>query len=130
MRLEQWEPVARRLVGAYPNVPASPETVLVYFEQLEEFDADLVAHVIASHTRESVFFPTVAELVKRIVPEQEARDQQRIYALDGEEASRLIEATEKMRLDGTPIRVAARAAGLKQDVRTLPLPGTRPELPE
>lgn len=73
MTFEEWEPIARRLIGAYPNINASPETVLVYFEQLEDFDADVVLAGVRICTERSRFFPTIAELRGVMVPEHQVR---------------------------------------------------------
>lgn len=73
MTFEDWEPIARRLIGAYPNVNASPETVLVYFEQLAEFDADIVLAGVSLCIERSKFFPAVSELLEVIVPEHQVR---------------------------------------------------------
>lgn len=129
MTLQEWEPIARRLFGAFPHAQVSPETVLVYFESLQEYDVDIVGWCALQCLEGSDFLPTIRKLLERIEPEQEARDYQRLYALGGDVASELIERTEKMRIEGVPIRQAVRTAGFREDLRALPLPGERKELP-
>lgn len=73
MTFTEWEAIARRMFGAFPHVNLTPETVLVYFEELAEFDADIVLGCVRRCIETSRYLPSIAELRGLAVPEQQVR---------------------------------------------------------
>lgn len=73
MDIAEWLPIKKRLAGLYPNFPAEAETWAAYYDLLSGYDADIVLGAIERHARTSKWFPTIAELLERIVPEHQVR---------------------------------------------------------
>lgn len=73
MDLDEWQQVSARLVGLFPQASLQPETFAAYFDELRSYDADVVETAIRLHSRESKWFPTIAELLERIIPEHQVR---------------------------------------------------------
>lgn len=75
MTLGEWRAIMQRVAGLYPNASFGASTVAAYFDELHDFDADLVEGVVRTHARESNFFPSVHELLSRLAIEQRVRDE-------------------------------------------------------
>ena len=74
MTYEQWERVTEILAGLYPAAPSSPQTMLVWFQELEHLDADVAENAIRVHARASKWPPSLAEVLELAGPNQEVRD--------------------------------------------------------
>jgi hypothetical protein len=61
--------ILAELKAAYPRQEITPDTLKIYAAHLLPFEVDQVQAAVREHTRESRFFPTVAELLERVAEE-------------------------------------------------------------
>ena len=94
--------VLKELFAAYPNANVSPETVIIYTQDLSKLNPDFLREAIRVLRKVCVYLPTIAELY-----EETSRIGQRCFQAQEKEKQKLLE-------DGSQQKVPMSAEMIKQ----------------
>jgi len=78
--------VLKELFAAYPNANVSPETVIIYTQDLSKLNPDFLREAIRGLRKVYVYLPTIAELY-----EETSRIGQRYFQAQEKEKQKLLE---------------------------------------